>query len=107
MMQKVGHEGHRFSSKTPTCTTGFGSLIIQFVRVYLLSISLNGLHGKLTEQKTLHRILSCLKQESITSIRLFSASSIAMRKIKCFLSVDSILSIRIYDVFNTGHAKII
>lgn len=112
MMQKVGHEGHRLFQQgrlLGLLQDLVLKLFIQFLRVYLLSISLNGLHSKLTEQKqsVQNSILPQTRITSITSIRLFSAGSIAMRKIKCFLSVDSIFTIRIYETFNTGHAKIV
>lgn len=98
-------------SKAPRSAPGFASKIIYIVHKssYLISISLNGLHGKLIDQKesAQNSVLHKTRITSITSIRLFSAGSIAMRKKLCFLSVENILTTWIYEAFNTGHAKIV
>lgn len=71
-------------SKAPRSAPGFASKMIYIVHKssYLISISLNGLHGKLIDQKesVQNSVLHKTRITSITSIRLFSAGSIAMRK---------------------------
>jgi len=74
---------------------------------YLISVSLNGLHSKLIDQKepVQNSVLYKTSIASVTFIRLFSADGIAMKKKMRFLPVENSLTIWIYETFNS--AKIV